>query len=147
MGRNQQGSKHIMKGAGGEAANKAPAPPPRPPPPHTHTTSRKVPGGKGSGRELRPRRPVGSGGIHYCRQRHDVPRLTGLESGPGEEQSVLQWRRCRWCSGSTLAWIIAVAPCAELHGRAGGKRFQWCRILASDLCGSDPLLITVNWHQ
>lgn len=43
---------------------------------------KEVPGGKRSGWELRPRRSVGSSGIHYCCQRHAVPRLTGLESGP-----------------------------------------------------------------
>lgn len=63
-----------MKGPGGEA-------PPR-------TTSSKVPGVKRSGWELRPPRPLGSSGIHYCHQRHAVPRLTGLEKWSGGEQSV-----------------------------------------------------------
>lgn len=65
-----------MKRPGGEEA----------PPPTPRTTSSKVPGGKRSGWELRPPRPLGSSGIHYCRQRHAVPRLTGLESGPGENK-------------------------------------------------------------
>lgn len=76
---------------------------------------KEVPRGKHSGWELRPRRPVGSSGIHYCRQRHGVPRLT--ESGPERakrrgEQSVPSVTADD-VRGSTLAWILPVAraPC------------------------------------